>query len=116
MEPIRGAVALALLLTSVPTARAAEPSRAPLDAEMLRDLDVLGSPTYSRDRELSRRLPLIERFRVLETLRQAETESPPVPATVPGAPPSSSPSPARPIPPSPPIPPSASPSSSKEGK
>lgn len=83
MEPARGAVALALLLAAASAARAADPPGAPLDAEMLRDLDMLGSPTYARDRELGKRLPLIERLRLLETLRQAEAESPVVPAARP---------------------------------
>ncbi len=80
MEPARGAVALALLLATASPARAAEPPGAPLDAEMLRDLDMLGSSTYARDRELGKRLPLIERLRMLETLRQAEADPPVVPA------------------------------------
>jgi hypothetical protein len=40
-----------------------------VDAELLRDLDVLTSPDYRRDRELTRRMPLLEQLRMLETLR-----------------------------------------------
>jgi hypothetical protein len=50
---------------------------------------MLGSPTYARDRELSKRLPLIERLRMLETLRQAEADPPVVPAARPSTPPAS---------------------------
>lgn len=43
-----------------------------VDAELLRDLDVLGSADYVRDRELARRLPFLERLRLLERLRMLE--------------------------------------------
>jgi hypothetical protein len=108
VEPVRGAVALALLLAAASAARAAEPPPAALDAEMLRDLDMLGSPTYARDRELSKRLRLIERLRMLEAMRQAEADA--AGAPVPAARPSSSTT----IPPS--IPPTNSLSNPKEVK
>ena len=38
-----------------------------VDAEMLRDLDLLTSPDYVRDREVARRMGLLERLRMLET-------------------------------------------------
>jgi hypothetical protein len=40
-----------------------------IDAELLRDLDLLASPDYRRDRELTRRMPLLEQLQMLETLR-----------------------------------------------
>ncbi|MET0852179.1 MAG: hypothetical protein ABW020_13665 [Candidatus Rokuibacteriota bacterium] len=40
-----------------------------VDAELLRDLDLLTSPDYRRDREMTRRMPLLEQLRMLETLR-----------------------------------------------
>jgi len=87
MWAVRGALPLALIVLAATPARAADP--APLDAEMLRDLDVVGSPTYARDRELARKLPLVERMRMLEELRQIEAERPAQPVTptnVPAAP------------------------------
>lgn len=87
MRPARGMLPLALIVLAATPARAADP--APLEAEMLRDLDVVGSPTYVRDRELARRLRLVERMRMLEELRQIEAEAPPqpvAPTNVPAAP------------------------------
>ena len=46
-------------------------------AEMLRDLDVLNSGEYVRDRELGKRLRLLERLRVLEALPFLESPLPP---------------------------------------
>ena len=40
-----------------------------VDAEMLRDLDLLSSPDYARDREVARRMGLFERLRMLEIQR-----------------------------------------------
>ena len=81
MRPARGMLSLALMMRVIvlaaPPARAADP--APLDAEMLRDLDVVSSPTYARDRELTRKLRMVERMRMLEQLRQVEAEAPPPP-------------------------------------
>ena len=57
----------------------------PVDAEMLRDLDLLSSPDYARDREVARRMGLFERLRMLEIQRAqdaagaAESASPPAP-------------------------------------
>jgi hypothetical protein len=87
MRPARGVVSLALIGLAVTPTQAADP--APLDAEMLRDLDVVGSPTYTRDRELARRLRLVERMRMLDDLRKVEAEAPPPPVnptTTPAAP------------------------------
>jgi hypothetical protein len=65
---------LALLaLAGAAEAGAAEPTAAPkptgnpVDAEMLRDLDLLTSPDYGRDREVARRMGLLERLRMLES-------------------------------------------------
>jgi hypothetical protein len=87
MRPGRGALPLALIVLAATPARGADPVA--LDAEMLRDLDVVDSPTYARDRELARKLRLVERMRMLEGLRNIEAEAPfpPVtPTTAPAAP------------------------------
>jgi hypothetical protein len=60
-----------------------------VDAEMLRDLDLLSSPDYSRDREVARRMGFLERLRMLESQPAAdgaaspETGSGPAPAPSP---------------------------------
>ena len=72
-------VSLALLVLAATPSRAAESPAPPVDAEVLRDLDVVGSPSYTRDRELGRKLRLVERMRLLEGLRQLEAEAPPQP-------------------------------------
>jgi predicted secreted protein len=70
-------IAVALIVLAATPARAADAP--PLDAEMLRDLDVVGSSSYARDREVGRKLRLLERMRMLEGLRQMEAEAPPSP-------------------------------------
>ena len=80
----------ALALAGVSEATAAEPGGRPgspeaVDAEMLRDLDLLSSPDYARDREVARRMGLFERLRMLEIQRAqdaagaAESASSPAP-------------------------------------
>jgi hypothetical protein len=77
-------ISLAALLSLTPAvARAAEPAAgqagqsghaAPagrakgdeIDAEVLRDLDVLDNPNYARDREIAKRLTFYERMRMLD--------------------------------------------------
>lgn len=86
---VREMVVATVLLTAT-AARAAEPPKGALDAEMLRDLDVLGSPSYARDRELGRKMSVIERLRMLEVLRQMETD--PASGTLPAGHPPTSPS------------------------
>ena len=60
-----------------------------VDAEMLRDLDLLSSPDYSRDREVARRMGFLERLRMLESQPAAdgaaspETGGGPAPAPAP---------------------------------
>jgi hypothetical protein len=71
-------LSLAVLLSLAPAgARAAEPA-APrseqaqseeIDAEMLRDLEVLNNPNYARDREIAKRLSFFERMRMLDQMR-----------------------------------------------
>lgn len=69
---IRSAGLALLALSGAMEAGAAEPAAAPkaagnaVDAEMLRDLDLLISPDYARDREVARRMGLLERLRMLE--------------------------------------------------
>lgn len=71
-------LSLAALLSLVPAAaRAAEAPAAPrtsqaksdeIDAEMLRDLEVLNNPNYARDREITKRLSFFERMRILNQM------------------------------------------------
>ena len=56
-----------------------------VDAEMLRDLDLLSSPDYARDREVARRMGLFERLRMLEIQREQEAAS--APGSAPSPPP-----------------------------
>ncbi|HYB70934.1 MAG TPA: hypothetical protein VEH80_09695 [Candidatus Bathyarchaeia archaeon] len=46
----------------------------PVDAEMLRDLDLLSSPDYQREREVARRMGFFQRMRMLD-LHQAQEET-----------------------------------------
>ncbi len=57
---------------------------------MLRDLDLLASPSYARDREVARRMGLLERLRLLESPDAGDAAGSP-PAGPP--PPSSAPAP-----------------------
>lgn len=63
-------------------AGAAEPAATPkatgdaVDAEMLRDLDLLTSPDYARDREVTRRMGLLERLRMLENQAADDAAAP----------------------------------------
>jgi len=71
-------LSLAVLLSLAPAAaRAAEAPAAPrsaqarsddIDAEMLRDLEVLTNPNYARDREIVKRLSFFERMRMLDQM------------------------------------------------
>src|ERR1700674_2449971 len=71
-------LSLAALLSLVPAAAsAADAPAAPrtsqaksdeIDAEMLRDLEVLNNPNYARDREIAKRLSFFERMRVLDQM------------------------------------------------
>jgi len=76
-------VGLAVLaLTGAGEADATEPggragASEAVDAEMLRDLDLLSSPDYARDREVARRLGFFERLRMLDNQRAAEAASGP---------------------------------------
>ena len=72
-------LSLAVLLSLGPAAaRAAEAPATPqsaqagskeIDAEMLRDLEVLNNPNYARDREIAKRLNFFERMRILDQMR-----------------------------------------------
>ncbi len=81
----------ALALAGVSEAGAAEPAgRAgtpeTVDAEMLRDLDLLSSPDYARDRDVARRMGLFERLRMLEIQRAQDAASGPESASSPAPP------------------------------
>ena len=58
---------------------ASKPTGHAVDAEMLRDLDVLSSPDYARDREVARRMGLFERLRMLEQQAADDAAAPPRP-------------------------------------
>jgi len=90
-----GWAGLALLAFSgAVEAGAAEPAATPkatgdaVDAEMLRDLDLLASPDYARDREVARRIDLLERMRLLESpdARDATGDAPAGPPPSPPGP------------------------------
>jgi hypothetical protein len=57
-----------------------------VDAEMLRDLDLLSSPDYARDREVARRMGFFERLRMLESQRAQGAAGESGPASVPATP------------------------------
>jgi hypothetical protein len=68
-----------------PGGRAGAPEA--VDAEMLRDLDLLSSPDYARDREVARRMGFFQRLRMLESQGAQEAASGPGPASSPPPPP-----------------------------
>jgi len=74
----RIASVLLALLAPAEVARAADLPAAKgttgerVDAAILRDLDVLASPDYLRDRDVSGRIAVVERLRLLEMLRLFE--------------------------------------------
>ncbi len=81
-----GRAGLALLALAGATAAGAaergaapKPAAAPeaVEAEMLRDLDLLASPDHARDREVARRMGLFERLRMLESQRAQEAAGSP---------------------------------------
>jgi hypothetical protein len=51
-----------------------------VDAEMLRDLELLASPDYARAHEVARRMTFFERLRMLESERARESGPAPAPA------------------------------------
>lgn len=82
---IRPAVLVLLALAGAVELGAAERAEAPkqpkttpemVDAEMLRDLDLLSSPDYARDREVARRMGLFERLRMLESQSAQDAAAP----------------------------------------
>jgi hypothetical protein len=87
---------LAALVSLAPTG--AEPAEAPrtgsaaptkdeeVDAELLRDLEVLNSANYARDREIAKRMSILERMRMLQTLPDGYNQQQADGAMRPGAP------------------------------
>ena len=57
-----------------------------IDAEMLRDLEILSSPEYARDREIAKLLSFLERMRALQALPAATNQPQPAGATPPAVP------------------------------
>jgi hypothetical protein len=53
---------------------------------MLRDLDLLSSPDYARDREVARRMGFFERLRMLENQRAQDAATGTEPASAPPPP------------------------------
>ncbi len=84
---------VALLSLAPAAARAAEAPRAAaqtkgdeIDADMLRDLDLLNNANYARDREIAKRMTLFERLRVLQGPASASNQpQPPGPTPPAGA-------------------------------
>jgi hypothetical protein len=82
---------VALLSLAPATARAAEAPRAAaaqtkgdeIDAELLRDLDLLNNANYARDREIAKRMTLFERLRMLQGSPSASKQPQPEGATPP---------------------------------
>jgi hypothetical protein len=82
--PLRWLASLGLALAALgaqrPAAAQTRPAPEPIDAELLRDLDLLSSGDYQRDREVARRLRFLERMRMIERMKALE-EQPPAEAT-----------------------------------
>ena len=85
----------ALVSVMASAARAAETAAVPptgqakgeeIDAEMLRDLDLLSSPDYAREREIAKRMSFLERMRALRALPWGNNQPPPAGATPPAGP------------------------------
>ena len=51
-----------------PRTGATAPKGEEVDAELLRDLEVLNNTNYARDREIAKRMSFFERMRLLQTL------------------------------------------------
>ena len=69
-----------------PRTGAASPAKGEeVDAELLRDLDVLNNANYARDREIAKRMSFFERMRMLQTLPGANNPPQADGATPPGA-------------------------------
>ena len=73
--------------SEAPRTSAAVPARGDeVDAELLRDLDVLNNANYARDREIAKRMSFFERMRMLQTLPGANNQTQADGAAVPGVP------------------------------
>ena len=89
-------LSLAALVSVTPAAAcAAEAGAAPavpqamseeIDAEMLRDLELLSIPNYTRDREIAKRMSFLERMRALQALPWGNNQPPPTGPTPPAGP------------------------------
>ena len=78
--PLRWLAGLGLALATLGAQRHAaaqtRPAPEPIDAELLRDLDLLSSESYQREREVGRRLRFLERMRMLERMKALEEQQP----------------------------------------
>jgi hypothetical protein len=89
-------LSMATLLSLTPAAaRAGDTGAAPavsqakgeeIDAEMLRDLELLSNPDYARDREIAKRMSFLERMRALQALPWANNQPPPAGTPSPAGP------------------------------
>jgi len=68
-----------------PRTGATAPKGEEVDAELLRDLEVLNNANYARDREIAKRMSFFERMRMLQTLPGASNQPQADGATPPGA-------------------------------
>ena len=68
-----------------PRTGATAPKGEEVDAELLRDLEVLNNTNYARDREIAKRMSFFERMRMLQTLPGASKQPQADGATPPGA-------------------------------
>jgi hypothetical protein len=69
LTPAVGRAAEPAAVQAGQSGQAVPPGRAKgdeIDAEVLRDLDVLDNPNYARDREIAKRLTFYERMRMLD--------------------------------------------------
>ena len=81
VAPVAACAAEAGAAPAVPQAKSEE-----IDAEMLRDLELLSSPDYARDREIAKRMGFLERMRALQALPWGNNQPPPTGPTPPAGP------------------------------
>ncbi len=73
-HPASWVLAMLGIVLAAGSARAEEAKTESMEAEMLRDLDVLANPDYAREREVVKRMRFLERLRMLESQRMLEAQ------------------------------------------